>query len=490
MPTIVLAQSLGHGIDLRSSALAEPVAPETGRASGTQQSASCRAPGLRHQAALFALSAKSAALAKIPLHMKSEAPPVVSAGPARRAGRAPGSARRFRRSDRQPASRACRHAGRSLGLGLRARRGRARAARPGPLVVVWPHIDDLDDFCDDLALVQHVCRRAVSGLGGEAQRAGRLRRDLRRATAAAQALSAPGTRPPRAIVTSIQSLLQGVPARAILDRRHGDWATASRVDVQAVSGLAGRERLSSHQRRRTAGRVLRAGRHSGHLRARLVRPGANRVLRRPGRVDPPLRSGHAAQPGDARRRSTSRCSIAATTTASTLPATCRRDVGFCLSSRAIWKKRGGIIWSGSSGRRIFTASRARCGRSRGFASVTAAERAASASLETTCHLRIESVERFSGDIAKVRDELDPWRGRPAGQEVFVVCQTEAERSGCKRFSATTRLAAAGKLHFPMRPTRSRLSAGARADRAGQRQRAVSSRGSEPALAPPAGPRHR
>ena len=49
-----------------------------------------------------------------------------------------------------------------------------------------------------------------------------------------------------------------------------------------------------------------------------------------------------------------------------------------------------------------------------FPSVTAASIAA-ASLETTCHLKIESVERFSGDIAKVRDELDEVG---AGQEVY------------------------------------------------------------------------
>ena len=57
-----------------------------------------------------------------------------------------------------------------------------------------------------------------------------------------------------------------------------------------------------------------------------------------------------------------------------------------------------------------------------FPSVTASAMAAG-SLETTCRLQIESVERFSGDIDKVRDELDD---AGAGQEVFLVCQTEAE----------------------------------------------------------------
>ncbi|MEX2316066.1 MAG: hypothetical protein WD669_02870, partial [Pirellulales bacterium] len=45
------------------------------------------------------------------------------------------------------------------------------------------------------------------------------------------------------------------------------------------------------------------------------------------------------------------------------------------------------------------------------------------SMETTAHLEFESVERFSGEITKVRDELDKVS---AGQEVFVVCETEAE----------------------------------------------------------------
>ena len=64
----------------------------------------------------------------------------------------------------------------------------------------------------------------------------------------------------------------------------------------------------------------------------------------------------------------------------------------------------------------------------------------------TCHLPIESVERFSGDIGKVKDELDRLG---EGQEVFVVAQTEAEVERLKEILMTTRLAATGKLHFPL-----------------------------------------
>jgi transcription-repair coupling factor (superfamily II helicase) len=57
-----------------------------------------------------------------------------------------------------------------------------------------------------------------------------------------------------------------------------------------------------------------------------------------------------------------------------------------------------------------------------FPSVTAAG-VPSGSVETTAHLAFESVERFSGEISKVRDELEKVSD---GHEVFVVCETDAE----------------------------------------------------------------
>ena len=57
-----------------------------------------------------------------------------------------------------------------------------------------------------------------------------------------------------------------------------------------------------------------------------------------------------------------------------------------------------------------------------FPSVTASG-VPSGSMETTAHLEFESVERFSGEIGKVRDELEKVS---TGQEVFIVCETEAE----------------------------------------------------------------
>ena len=57
-----------------------------------------------------------------------------------------------------------------------------------------------------------------------------------------------------------------------------------------------------------------------------------------------------------------------------------------------------------------------------FPSVTAAG-VPSGSMEQTAHLEFESVERFSGEVAKVRDELDKVS---LGHEMFIICETEAE----------------------------------------------------------------
>jgi transcription-repair coupling factor (superfamily II helicase) len=76
----------------------------------------------------------------------------------------------------------------------------------------------------------------------------------------------------------------------------------------------------------------------------------------------------------------------------------------------------------------------------------AASAVSAGSLETTCRLKIESVERFSGDINRVRDELDE---AGAGQEVFVVCQMEAEVRRLNELFSTTQAAEQGRLHFPI-----------------------------------------
>ena len=75
-------------------------------------------------------------------------------------------------------------------------------------------------------------------------------------------------------------------------------------------------------------------------------------------------------------------------------------------------------------------------------------------LEAFFHLPVESVERFSGDIGKVRSELET---SALGQQVFVVCPTEAEAQRLSEIFADSSLKSEGRLHFPV----GRLQAGFR-----------------------------
>ena len=65
------------------------------------------------------------------------------------------------------------------------------------------------------------------------------------------------------------------------------------------------------------------------------------------------------------------------------------------------------------------------------------------SLEATCHLRIESVERFSGELTKVKAELD---SAAAGDRVLIACHNAAEVERLGEVFSDTELAQQGRLH--------------------------------------------
>ncbi|WP_165247879.1 transcription-repair coupling factor [Paludisphaera soli] len=64
------------------------------------------------------------------------------------------------------------------------------------------------------------------------------------------------------------------------------------------------------------------------------------------------------------------------------------------------------------------------------------------SLEATCHLRIESVERFSGELAKVKAELDAAAG---DDRVLIACNNAAEVERLGEVFADSELARSGRL---------------------------------------------
>jgi transcription-repair coupling factor (superfamily II helicase) len=66
------------------------------------------------------------------------------------------------------------------------------------------------------------------------------------------------------------------------------------------------------------------------------------------------------------------------------------------------------------------------------------------SVETICHLRVESVERFSGELNKVRDELD---SVATDDRVLIVCHNDAEARRLGEVLASGRLAQSGTLRL-------------------------------------------
>lgn len=68
----------------------------------------------------------------------------------------------------------------------------------------------------------------------------------------------------------------------------------------------------------------------------------------------------------------------------------------------------------------------------------------SSSVEATCHLRALSVERFSGDVTRVKDELD---GAAAGDLVMIACHNEAEKKRLGDVLASGQLAQSGRLRL-------------------------------------------
>src|SRR5205085_9310841 len=66
------------------------------------------------------------------------------------------------------------------------------------------------------------------------------------------------------------------------------------------------------------------------------------------------------------------------------------------------------------------------------------------SVETTCHLRVASVERFSGDVNKVRDELDT---AAATDVVLIACHNEAEKQRLGEVLGAGQLAQTGRLNL-------------------------------------------
>ena len=318
---------------------------------------------------------------------------------------------------------------------------------PGALVVVCPQIDGIDDLIDDLALFTRLTPErfpAWESLPSERVVHDEVFGDRVRLLKLLQ-----GPEPPKLVATSMQSLLQPVPDRPSLARQTRLLRLGQKASLEDLS------------------RWLVVG--GFHNTPAVELPGEFSV--RGGIVDifapdwnHPVRIELFGDQIDSIRRFdvSSQRSLAALEAvdvtilepdcgdrahlADFLPA----DSWFLLIEPGELQQQGHDYLRRLERPQDFHSVEAALQRVLEFPSVTASSVAAG-SLGTACRLRIESVERFSGDVNRVRDGLDE---AAAGQEVFIVCQTEAEARRLTEIFGGTQLAGDGRLLLPIGSLRS------------------------------------
>jgi transcription-repair coupling factor (superfamily II helicase) len=309
---------------------------------------------------------------------------------------------------------------------------------PASLVVVCPHPGDIDDFCEELRLFSSEPIEkfpAWEALPSEASPVDEVVGDRLRVL---KLLAAP--RGPRLIVSSIQSLLQPVPEPDDLRAQTRKLAAGETVDIdELLKWLASRGYQST-----TA--VQLPGEFS-------LRGGILDVFA-PDWFDPVRLEFFGDQIESLRR-----FEVSSQRSLEVLPAIeiTALDSGGAHAHFAAHLRANSWFLLIEPGELEEEARHYlnRLDRPAGFHSVSDALRAvykfpsitasslSAASMETTCRLRIESVERFSGDIGKVRGELD---SAGVGQNVYLICQTAAECQRLEQVFADTQLARAGRLH--------------------------------------------
>jgi transcription-repair coupling factor (superfamily II helicase) len=313
---------------------------------------------------------------------------------------------------------------------------------PQSLVVVCPHVGDVDDFADDLGLFTRTVPEklpARSASPGEHSLYDEVFGDRVRLL---KTLERPD--PPRVVVASIQSLLEPVPERAALAAQTRLLRVGDEVDIPGLSRW-----LVENEFQNTSAVEL-PGEFS--VRGGIVdlyapdQPHPVRVEFFGDQIDS-IRQFEASS-----QRSLGRLDFVALTALSPtskygghladyLPP---GSVFLLIEPEEILEEGRHFLQRLARPQDMHTVAGVMEQVLR-FPSVTASALAAS-SIETTCKLKVESVERFSGDIGRVREEIDE---TGAGQEVFVVCQTEAEVHRLSELFASTRAAQQGRLHLPV-----------------------------------------
>jgi transcription-repair coupling factor (superfamily II helicase) len=327
----------------------------------------------------------------------------------------------------------------------------------GMLVIVSPHQDDADAFCDDLKLFSDLPAERFPAWEAEpgerilhdeiyGERLRTLKRLLDATASASGAGEArrAGEAPLKLIVTSIQSLLQPTPSRDVLAANSRRLRVGHPVDVPAYlrwlveGGFHNTSAVELPGEFASRGGILDIFAPDWHQPIRIEFLGDE--------VESIRRFDVASQ-----RSLESLDSVEVTILGS--PAGDRAHFSDYLPPQTVVLLMEPEQAEAEAQRYLQRLERpsdchnfAAVMREIGRFPVASASAIASGYLGVAGHLQIESVERFSGEIERVRTELDRVG---AGHEVFVVVQTEAELERLAEILRTTKLAAAGRLHFPL-----------------------------------------
>ncbi|MEQ8846904.1 transcription-repair coupling factor [Botrimarina sp.] len=320
----------------------------------------------------------------------------------------------------------------------------------GPVVVVLPHVSDVDPLATDLESFLDPSTRFTLFPAWESATAERRVAD--RAFGARlrtlKALAGPPDEAPRLVVTCIQALLQPTPAPDALLEATRRVAVGDTLDVEELC-----EWLTAHGCHRTSGVEL-----PGEVAVRggivdLFAPEAERPVRIELLGDE-VESIRSFDPGT--QRSVDR--LDATTVTMLDPTRPGRahftahlagaaggGAWFALVEPADLEEEGKFFHERSDDARSLHSVKTTLGEVFRFPSVTLSGVPAG-SLEETGHLAFESVERLhtggAGELTRVRDELE---AVARGQRVVIVCPTDAEIERLGELLGDTSLAAEGRL---------------------------------------------
>lgn len=323
----------------------------------------------------------------------------------------------------------------AAGLGIHA---------PETLLVVLAHVGDVDDFADDVGTFSGAKPevlpawdrlRLEAGPGDEVF--GRRLRILKRLS---------GALPPRFVVTSFQALLQPVPKPALLAKTSRTIRVGETLAVEELIAWLVDRGMSRAEVVEVAGEFSLRG---GILD--IFPPDASD----PVRIEFFGDDVESIRPFDPEsQRSNDRWETVSISSVPSLEDQPVEELGHVADflPEGTWValvepndlREEGRNYLGRSDdpRGLFSVEKT-FARLVKFPSITLST-IASSSLETTCHLQIESVERFSGELTKVKAELD---SAASGDRVVIACHNAGEVQRLGEVFSDTEIARGNRLQL-------------------------------------------